>query len=136
MERMARTKEMAFEKNNRRSNMWHWTEETSTTTYWNQYRNRSEECHCWYRNWDWHSSKTATNRWYTSSRSFGEMRRSEDDPTNLYTFWIGFSKHRNNIIISQREKCTVQKNIRIYSFIYTCVNVLFMFQLYIFNQYK
>lgn len=101
---MARTKKMAIEKNNPRSNIWHWSEETSTATYRKQYRNRSEECHCWNWNWNWHSSKTATNRWHTSSRSFGKMRRSEDDPTNLYTFWIGFSKHLNNTFLYKAKK--------------------------------
>lgn len=101
---MARTEKMAFEKDNPRSNIWHWSEETSTTTYRNQYRNRSEECHCWYRNWNWHSSKTTTNRWHTASRSFGEMRRSKDDPTNLYTFWIGFSKYLNNVLLLQSNQ--------------------------------
>lgn len=100
---MARTKEMAFKKNNPRSNIWHWSEETSTTTYRNQYRNCSEECHCWYRNWNWHSSKTATDRWHTTSRSFRKMRRSEDDPTDLYTLWIRFSKYLNNIFFHKAK---------------------------------
>lgn len=109
VERMARTKEMAFEKNNLRSNIWHWSEETSTTTYRNQYRNRSEECHCWYRNWNWHSSKTTTDRWHTTSRSFREMRRSEDDPTDLYTLWIGFSKYLNNTFFHKAKNIKFKK---------------------------
>lgn len=104
VERMARTEKMAFEKDNPRSNIWHWSEETSTTTYRNQYRNRSEECHCRYRNWNWHSSKTATNRRHTAPRSFGEMRRSKDDPTNLYAFWIGFSKYLNNFFYKAKKE--------------------------------
>lgn len=89
VEGMAGTKEMAFKKDNSRRNIRHRSEKAATTTHRNQYRNRSEERHCWRRNWNWRSSKTSTNRWHTTARSFGEMRRSEDDPTDLHTLRTG-----------------------------------------------
>lgn len=82
---------MAFEEDHDRRDFRYRSEEAAAADV-GQHGYRSKERYDRYGHRNRNPTQAAANRWYTAARSFGEVRRSEDDPANVHPLRARFGK--------------------------------------------
>lgn len=93
---MASAKEMAPQEDDDRSD--DRAEEISTTDL-DDHGHSAEERDSGHGHGNRNTAEASADRWHATTRSVGEMRRSEDDPANVHSIRIGFGKQRGGLFL-------------------------------------
>lgn len=93
---MASAKEMAPQEDDDRSD--DRAEEISTTDL-DDHGHSAEERDSGHGHRNRNTAEASADRWHATTRSVGEMRRSEDDPANVHSVRIGFGKQRGGLFL-------------------------------------
>lgn len=89
---MASAKKMASQEDDDRSDVRHRAEEISTASHFDDHWHRAEERDGGHRYRNRNTAEASADRRHPAARSVREMRRPEDDPTDVHPVRIGFGK--------------------------------------------
>lgn len=99
---MASAKKMAPQEDDDRSDVRYRAEEISTTDL-DDHGHSAEERDSGHRHRNRNTAEASADRWHATTRSVGEMRRSEDDPANVHSVRIGFGKQTGRAVPSSLD---------------------------------